>query len=117
MRRVRQGLLPESHPRGAQDPAHGGVAAQVPGVRAQLQSAQQPQDPPAHPHGHQAVSLRLLRQGVPAQLRSAPALAHPQSRRHGEHVALGLARAAARRRPPRWRRAPGDVLLTSRHGV
>lgn len=51
MQRVRQGLLPVTHPRGPQDPPHGGVSAQVPRVQSLLQPAFQPENPPADPCG------------------------------------------------------------------
>lgn len=105
MRRVRQGLLPEPDPRGAQDPAHGGVAAQVPGLRAQLQPAQQPQNPPSNPHRPQALRVQRLRQGLPAQLRSTQARPDPHGRRRSTRGPRG---GPARRRQPRGRQSRRD---------
>lgn len=50
--RVRQGILSEQDAGCPQDFAHGGIAAQVPRLRQEFQSEEQPQDPSSHSHGH-----------------------------------------------------------------
>lgn len=79
---MRQRLLPVAHPGRPQDSPHGGVAAQVPRLPAQFQSAFEPKDPSADAHRHQTLSLPGLWQSVPTKLRSASAFAHSQSGRH-----------------------------------
>lgn len=86
MHGMRQRLLSESNISGSQNPAHGGVASQMPGVREEFQSAEQSEDPLADAHRHQTVPLRFLRQGVPAQLRFEETLTDAQPG-HGD-VAL-----------------------------
>ncbi|KAG8035585.1 hypothetical protein G9C98_001013 [Cotesia typhae] len=80
VRRMRKRILPKPYPCGAQDSPHGGVAPQVPGLRAQFQSAQQLEDALIDPYGHKTVSLRLLRKSFPKKLRPPQALADPQFR-------------------------------------
>ena len=106
MRGVRQRILPEQDPRGAQDPPHGGVAAQVSRVLQEFQPEEQPEDPPSHAHGHQAVPLCLLRQSVPQELRPQEALVDSQF--GGIDVAAAAGDTCARYR---GRRATGDVLV------
>lgn len=75
---VRQRVLSVAYTGRAQDPAPGGVAAQVSGVQSQLQPAVQPEDAPVDAHRHQAVQLSHVQQGVPPELRPAPAQPHAQ---------------------------------------
>lgn len=75
---MRQRVLPVAHVGRAQDPAPGGVAAQVSRVQPQLQPAVQPEDAPADAHRHQAVQLSHVQQSVPPELRPAPAQPHAQ---------------------------------------
>nr|CAH7715301.1 unnamed protein product [Callosobruchus chinensis] len=78
MHRVRQRFLSIPHPGRPQDPPHGRVSPQVPSVQQVLQPAVQPEDPSAHPHGHQALQLLGMRKGVQAELRPAQAQPDPQ---------------------------------------
>lgn len=68
-----QRFLPIAHTGRAQDPPHGRVAAQMPGVQSQLQPALKSENPSTHTHRSQAVRMQHLRQSVPSQLRSAKA--------------------------------------------
>lgn len=92
MHGMRQGLLSVAHAGRAQDTAPGRVAAQVSGVQAQLQPAQQSQDASAHAHRPQAVRVLLVQQSVPAELRSAPAHAHARGRRRSGRRSVGRQR-------------------------
>lgn len=47
-------------------------------VCKEFQPEKQPEDPPSHAHGHQTLPLRLLRQGVPQELRPEEALIDSQ---------------------------------------
>ncbi|KAK1122102.1 hypothetical protein K0M31_009942 [Melipona bicolor] len=107
MRGVRQRILSEQDTRGAQDPPHGGVAAQVSRLFQEFQPEEQPEDPPSHAHGHQALPLCLLRQGVPQELRPQEALVDAQF--GGIDVAAAAAGDTCARH--RGRRATGDVLV------
>ena len=57
MFRLRQGILSVEDPGGPQDSPHGGVPPQVSRLSAELQPAVQPEDPPADPHGPQAIRV------------------------------------------------------------
>jgi len=76
-----QRVLSVTHAGRAQDTAPGRVTAQVSGVQAQLQPAQQSQDSSTHTYRSQAVRVLLLQQGVSTELRPSPAYAHPRGRR------------------------------------
>lgn len=56
MQRVRQRVLPKQDLSGSQGHAHGGVAAQVHGVRPELQSEEQPEDASPDARGRSAGS-------------------------------------------------------------
>lgn len=47
-------------------------------VRKEFQPEKQPEDASSHAHGHQTLPLRLLRQGVPQELRPEEALIDSQ---------------------------------------
>lgn len=81
MQRMRQGLLPESYFSGSQDPAHGGISAQVSRLRAQFQPAQQPQDASSNTHGSQALRVYVVRQGISQELRPSETRTNARRRR------------------------------------
>jgi len=89
---VWQRVLPVTYIGRAQDSSPRRVAAQVSGVQAQLQPAQQSQDASAHAHRSQAVRVLLVQQSVPAELRSATAHAHARCRRRARRRSVGRQR-------------------------
>lgn len=54
--RMGQRVLPEQNFGGAQDSAHGRIAAQMPSVQPKLQSEEQPEDAPSDAYGCPAGS-------------------------------------------------------------
>lgn len=110
VRRVRQRFLPKPYPSRAQNPSHGRISSQMPGLRSKLQPTQQPENPPPHSHGSQTLRVYLVRQGVSQKLRPEEARVDARGRRRASRSVGGGSQG--RRQPGRG--LPGCRLVVVR---
>lgn len=73
---VRQRFLPIQNISSPQDPPHGRIPAQVPGLFQIIQPAIQPENSPSNAHRHQTVQLLRVRQSLQEKLRPQEAQPH-----------------------------------------